>query len=141
MTGDEFRTLARTTDYATLLTTLHDRFANTRLVVLEDGFKAPASSRHRRRSTVTFPKPLHACVHDTTRPWGCCVSDCEEECCEKGLGSPTVTLDGTTATKPSTPLQPHRRHVLAEAAQTRDHRVRYACLADAKGELRKQRSR
>lgn len=93
ITGAEFRDLARRiTPHAELVAAIRSRFATARLVVLESkGQKArvlpPPESVH-----VVFPEPLHACVRDRTKPWGCCTGECRDECCEKDLGSPHVTL-------------------------------------------------
>lgn len=91
MSGEEFRRLARATMYDELVQTLQARFSQTSLVILE----APGARvlPHPDSVTVTFPAPLHVCVHGSTKPWGCCVAaDCRDECCEKGLGSPTVLV-------------------------------------------------
>jgi hypothetical protein len=136
MTGEQFRKLARTTAYDALVTTLHDRFATSRLIVIEDGFKDARVLPSPENVEVVFPKPLHECVHDTTRPWGCCVSDCNEECCEKGLGSPTVTLKWSDDDEV---VELHYGQTIGTSwlsRRSRDHRWRYACLVDAKGELR-----
>jgi hypothetical protein len=141
MTGEELRKLARNTDYDALITTLHDRFATTRLVVIEDGFKDARVLPPPETVDVTFPKPLHDCVHQTTRPWGCCVSDCKDECCEKGLGSPSVTLRWTDDDEV---VELHYSHTIGVSwlgRRTPNHRVRYACLVEAKGELRSSEAR
>jgi hypothetical protein len=94
MSGEEFRRLARHSSYDELMTTLRERFARARLVILE----APGARvlPPAREVTVTFPPQLHACVRELQKPWGCCVAtDCREECCEKGLGSPIVALAWT----------------------------------------------
>lgn len=137
MTGQEFRTLARTTDYATLRTTLHGRFAKTRLVVIENDFTTARVLPNPTTVTVTFPEPLHTCIHGTDHPWGCCTGDCKHECCEKGLGSPMITMQWTDGTEH---LTFHYAHTigttwLSRTTATRSA-VRYACLVDAKGKLR-----
>jgi len=136
MTGDDFRKLARAMDYDALLTTLHDRFAATHLVVLDDGFKNARVLPPPEKIEVIFPKPLHDCVHATTRPWGCCISNCKKECCEKDLGSPSVTLKWRDDDEV---VELHYSHTVGVSwldRQQRDHKMRYACLVDAKGKLR-----
>lgn len=91
MSGDEFRALTRATAYDALVAALRARFARARLVILDAPgarvLSTPAEVR------VDVPAALHACVHGSKKPWGCCVAaDCRDECCEKGLGSPTVSL-------------------------------------------------
>lgn len=136
MTGEEFRTLARATDHRALLDTLRERFARARLVVIADGFADVRVLPPPARVTVAFPKPLHACVHATDTPWGCCVGACKHECCEKALGSPTVELawqDGTDE------IAFHWSHTVGVSWLGRrggDRRVRYACLTDSRGHLR-----
>lgn len=136
MTGQEFRVLARTTAYATLLTTLHDRFAKTRLVVIEEAFTNARVLPHPTNVTVSFPEPLHTCVHDTERPWGCCTGNCKHECCEKALGSPKITMEWADGDEQ---LTFHYTHAIGTTWLSRkvgDRHFRYACLVDAKGELR-----
>jgi hypothetical protein len=137
MTGDEFRTLARSTDYAPLLITLRDRFAKTRLVVLEQDFKNARILPPPTKITVTFPAPLHTCVHETDHPWSCCVSDCKQECCEKSLGSPMITMEWTDGDEQ---LTFHYTHTIGISWLSRTNAsrpsTRYACLTDAKGKLR-----
>lgn len=98
MSGDEFRDLARHTSYDALMAALRERFSRARLVVLDaPGARVLSTPKTVR---VDVPAALHACVHASQKPWGCCVAaNCREECCEKGLGSPTVSLawdDGKT---------------------------------------------
>jgi hypothetical protein len=136
MTGEEFRELARSTDYESLVTTLHNRFSKSRLIILEDGFKDARALPPPEKVDVLFPKPLHECVHDTKHPWGCCVSDCKDECCEKGLGSPSVVMKWIDDDEV---VELHYSHTVGTSwlsRRTRDHRWRYACLVDARGELR-----
>jgi hypothetical protein len=99
MTARSFRNLARRTDYDALVTTLHDRFARARLVVIEDGFRRAASSSPRRSTSPSQASPrLRPC---TDAPVGLLRQRLQDECCEKGLGSPTITLEWTTTTKSS----------------------------------------
>ncbi len=136
MTGQDFRALARSTPYDTLLNTLRERFATTRLVVLEEAFKDARVLPNPEHVAVTFPKPLHDCVHGSNRPWACCVSDCHDECCEKSLGSPTIDLHWTDGTEKVAFHYSHMIGVSWLARNTRNTLVRYACLIDEKGKLR-----
>jgi hypothetical protein len=136
MTGDEFRSLARRTAYPTLEPALRRQFYRARLVILEDQFADARAAPPPRELSVTFPEPLHKCVHGSFRSWGCCVGKCqEEECCEKSLGSPTVDVvwkDGDET------LTLHYSHTVGVSWLERRQgaaSVRYACLVDAKGKL------
>lgn len=139
--GDAFRSLARATSYPALVATLRARFATTRLLVIEDDFARVRVLGPPEHVDVAFPRALHECVADPARPWGCCVGDCARECCEKGLGSPEVTLawqDGGER------LTFHYAHTIGVSWLDRRGpagRVRYACLTDARGVLRAARPR
>lgn len=136
MTGEEFRALARQSAYASLRTILTDRFASTRLVVLDDGFAAARVLPTPDKVAVTFPAPLHACVRDTTWPWACCASDCDQECCEKSLGSPAIDLEWQDGDEH---LHYHYTHTIGTTwlkRRTPRRTVHYACLTDARGTLR-----
>jgi hypothetical protein len=136
LTADDFRTLARSTDYEPLLTTLHDRFATSRAVVIEDGFSEARVLASPTRVAVTFPKPLHQCLRDTTHPWGCCISDCHKECCEKDLGSPRVDLEWQDGAES---LHFHYTHTPGTTwlkRKTKNQETHYYCLTDAKGVLK-----
>jgi len=135
MTGEDFRTLARATDYPTLLTTLQTRFAKTRLVVIEKAFENARVLPPPTTVAVTFPAPLHTCIHESDRPWTCC-SDCKNECCEKSLGSPTVQLSWKDANETLTFHYSHTIGVSWLSRKSARGSVRYACLTDAKGHLR-----
>lgn len=141
VSGDAFRALARAAPYPALVATLRERFAATRLLVLEDDFTRVRVLGSPARVDVVFPRALHECVADPARPWGCCVGDCARECCEKGLGSPEVTLawqDGAER------VAFHYAHTIGVSWLDRrgpTGRVRYACLTDARGTLRPARAR
>jgi hypothetical protein len=133
MTGEQFRALARVSSYTALVDTLRERFSNARLVVLEHGtpgvrvLPAPASVE------VTMPPALHACVKDATKPWGCCVSDCRHECCEKGLGSPSVSLTwNDSEARETVRFTFHHQPGYSRLERRRGQRTTlYYCLADA----------
>lgn len=93
MSGQEFRALARSLSYDALLLTLHDGFSDLPLVVIDDKFAATRVLGPPASVEITFPPALHQCLSDPAKPWGCCIAaDCQQECCEKSLGSPQVTL-------------------------------------------------
>lgn len=136
LAGADFRALARETPYSALVATLRERFAASRLVVLEDGFARARVLDRPDDVTVSFPEALHRCIADPTRPWGCCVGDCAHECCEKGLGSPMVALAWTDGDERITFHYSHEIGVSWLERRSPRHRLRYACLTDAKGTLR-----
>jgi hypothetical protein len=90
-----FRKLAREIDDHDRLTAeLTARFRRARVVTIEATLKSARIIAEAPEIAVRFPKPLHQCLRDQAKPWGCCVgAGCSGECCEKGLGSPDVTLD------------------------------------------------
>lgn len=93
MSGEEFRALARSLSYESLIQTLRDGFSDLPLVVVEGKFAATRVLGRPDSIDITFPPALHQCVRDPAKPWGCCIAaDCQQECCEKSLGSPQVTL-------------------------------------------------
>jgi hypothetical protein len=96
ITGGEFRDLARkTASHQALVASIRSRFAAARLVVLEPKGRRARVLPPPESVDVIFPEPLYACVRDRAKPWGCCVGECGNECCEKDLGSPSVTLRWT----------------------------------------------
>ncbi len=135
MTGEEFRRLARATDYDELVATLQTRFATSRLVVIDRAFDGARVLPRPTVVAVTFPAPLHACVRASDRPWACC-SDCKDECCEKALGSPLVVLTWHDGDETLTFHYSHTIGVSWLERNGRARRTRYACLTDAVGTLR-----
>jgi hypothetical protein len=136
MRGEDFRALARQSDYQPLLGVLHERFAKSRLVVIDEDWASARVLLTAGRVAVGFPKALHDCVHETDRPWGCCAGDCGKECCEKGLGSPTVTVTWTDGDETITYHYSHTIGVSRLERRSGDRRTRYACLTDQRGTLR-----
>jgi len=135
-TGEEFRRLARSTIFAELPVVLHHRFAAARLVVWDDGFTAARVLPSPSTVAVGFSEALHACLYGTEKPWGCCVAGhCEDECCEKDLGSPTVTLEWKDGDETITFHYGHTVGVSWLSRTTDEGRVRYACLTDARGKI------
>ena len=92
MSADEFTKLARALPYPALMDNLRARFVDTPLVVVEGGFKTARVIAKPADVEIIFPQPLHQCLADKTMTWGCCVTDCQHECCEKSLGSPRIDL-------------------------------------------------
>ncbi|WP_374444239.1 hypothetical protein [Stella sp.] len=93
MGAAEFRNAVRGTPMTPLVDGLERRFARARLLVFEDRFARVRVLEQSPRVAVTVPVPLHACLADPARSWGCCSGrGCGGECCEKGLGSPSVAL-------------------------------------------------
>jgi hypothetical protein len=93
LSGQEFRTLARTMSYAAAMQSLRQTFVSLPLAIIDDGFAAARVIAEPISVEVTFPEGLHQCVRDPANPWGCCVAaDCRSECCEKSLGSPQVAV-------------------------------------------------
>lgn len=136
LSGGEFRRLARTTEYGSLVDALRTRFAATRLVVVDDAFGGVRVLPPPASVEVTFPEALHACVRDGNRAWACCATDCRHECCEKSLGSPAVTLTWPDGDDRITFRYGHTIGVSSLERRSPDRRVRYACLTDARGTLR-----
>jgi hypothetical protein len=133
-TGEEFRTLARSTPFTELPAVLHHRFAAARLVVWDDGFTAARVLASPSKVAVGFSWRLHACLYGTEKPWGCCVAEhCDDQCCEKDLGSPTVTLEWKDGDESLTLHYSHTVGVSSLVRTTTDGPVRYACLTDARG--------
>jgi hypothetical protein len=93
LSGAEFEHMARTMPPDVLLDAVYGAFVGTPLIVVEDGFAAAHVIKQPLAVEATFPEPLHQCLQDQSKPWGCCIAaDCRGECCEKSLGSPTLTV-------------------------------------------------
>lgn len=120
MSGEEFRALARSLSYESLIQTLRDGFSDLPMLVVEGKFASTRVLGPPGAVEITFPPALHQCVRDATKPWGCCIAaDCQQECCEKSLGSPQVTLhwdDAATKEK----LTFYFNHILGSSTLTRE---------------------
>jgi hypothetical protein len=93
LSGGEFRALARSMSFQSLTQSLRQSFAALPLVVIDDDFAAARVIPTPQSVDVRFPEGLHQCVGDRSKAWGCCVTaDCRQECCEKSLGSPRITV-------------------------------------------------
>jgi hypothetical protein len=134
-----FRKLAREIDDHDRLTAeLTARFKRARVVTLEATLKSARILSEAPQVTVRFPKPLHQCLRDRAKPWGCCVgAGCSGECCEKSLGSPEVILDWTDGHAGET----LRMSFSATAGSTRltrkgESATTYWCLTDSLARMR-----
>lgn len=134
MSGQEFRALARSMSYDPMMQSLKQSFESLPLVVIDSGFAATRVLQTPKSVEVAFPTALHQCVSDRSKPWGCCVAaDCQQECCEKSLGSPTVAVrwdDPVSGDK----LIFHFNHTLGASTLTRETTAGktfvYWCIAE-----------
>lgn len=133
MTGDDFRNVVRGTPMTPLVEGLERRFSRARLVILEDGFARVRVLDQSPRVVAEIPPLLHSCVADQGKPWGCCVgAGCRNECCEKSLGSPSVTLTWVDAIV-GEEIRFEFRHTVGDSRLIRSagqRRTTYHCLAD-----------
>lgn len=88
----EFKTLVRNEcSYENLKKTIEKRFSQVKLVSVSHQFEKVSVFKV-TKVVVTIPKELHSCLMDKNKKWGCGVSKNRElECCEKKLGSPSVS--------------------------------------------------
>jgi hypothetical protein len=139
LTGAEFEKMARDMPRDALLAALEATFADAPLVIIEEGFAAARVIKLPRAVAATFPEPLHQCLQDQGKPWGCCVAaDCQQECCEKSLGSPTLTVTWQDDANNET-LTFSFGHSPGSSALTRQGsagQTLYWCLTDEAGRLR-----
>ena len=139
LSGEEFRTLARSMTYESLVQSLWQSFASLPLVIIDGGFAATRVIATPKLVEVIFPQALHHCVRDAAKPWGCCIAnDCRTECCEKSLGSPQIVVrwdDPESADK----LTFHFSHTLGSSTLTREtsagKKYVYWCIAEEPGLL------
>lgn len=136
LSGEEFRTLARSMSYDAVMQSLQQSFASLPLVVIDNRFAAARVIPAPASVDVTFPEGLHQCVRDAAKPWGCCVADCQTECCEKSLGSPHVAVrwdDPESGDK----VTFHFSHTLGSSTLTREtaagKKYLYWCIAEEPG--------
>lgn len=139
LTGAEFEKMARDMPRDALLAALQATFAAAPLVIIEAGFAAARVIKLPRSVAATFPEPLHQCLQDQSKPWGCCLAaDCQQECCEKSLGSPTLTVTWQDDVNNET-LVFSFGHSLGSSTlirQTTAGQTLYWCLTDEAGRLR-----
>jgi hypothetical protein len=136
LSGQEFRTLARSMSYDAVMQSLRQSFASLPLVVIDGGFAATRVIATPQSVEVTFPEALHQCVRDPDKPWGCCVADCRTECCEKSLGSPKVAVRWDDP-ESGDQLTFHFSHTLGASSLTRETKAGkkyvYWCIAEEPG--------
>jgi hypothetical protein len=139
LSGAEFERMARDLPRAAFLAALKAKFADAPLVVVEAGFAAARVIDQPLAIEATFPAPLHQCLQDQRKPWGCCVAaGCQGECCEKDLGSPTLTVTWRDDANDET-LVFSFGHSPGSSTLTRQSsagRTLYWCLTDEAGRLR-----
>jgi hypothetical protein len=134
MSGQEFRALARGMSYDAMMQSLKQSFESLPLAIIDSGFAATRVLQTPKSVEITFPPALHQCVSDRSKPWGCCVAaDCQQECCEKSLGSPAVAVrwdDPPSGDK----LTFHFNHTLGASTLTRETTAGktfvYWCIAE-----------
>jgi hypothetical protein len=137
LSGEEFRTLARSMTYESLVQSLWQSFSSLPLVVIDGGFAATRVIATPKLVEVIVPQALHQCVRDAAKPWGCCIAnDCKTECCEKSLGSPQIIVrwdDPESGDK----LTFHFSHTLGASTLTREttagKKYVYWCIAEEPG--------
>jgi hypothetical protein len=137
LSGAEFRTLARSLSYESTIQTLQQSFGALPLVVIEAGFADMRVLPVPTSVEVVFPRPLHQCVRDPGKPWGCCIAaDCKSECCEKSLGSPQIAVRWDDAASGDT-LTFHFSHTLGSSTLAREtsagKKVLYWCIVEEPG--------
>jgi len=137
LSGPEFRALARSMPYDAMMQSLKQSFESLPLVVIDGGFAATRVLPTPKSVEIQFPPALHQCVSDQSKPWGCCVAaDCQSECCEKSLGSPTVAVRWDDPTSGDT-LTFHFGHTPGTSTLTRATAAGktyvYWCIAEEPG--------
>ncbi len=120
---------------------LRAAFAATPLFVIEKtGYRVhtvpkPASVE------VVLTERLHACLHGSVQPLCCCCAGCEDECCEKKLGSTHVELTWKDPQHPERSLvydwypHPGMSRLHAQAADGRRRGTRWCPAAAGGGRL------
>lgn len=139
MDGPSFRQLTRETANLDRLTRdLTERFQRARLIALEGTLRTARILPEPPEVQVRFPEPLYLCLRDPAKPWGCCAgAGCQGECCEKGLGSPEVTLTWRDGVAGET-LRLIYSHTSGNTRLTRrgETTTTYWCLTDSLAKLR-----
>ncbi len=93
MPGKDYIKVIRENELQQAKKILHNAFSRTGLFVVEkEGFRVH-SVLQPREVDVTITDKLHRCLNGTNRQLCCCcTTDCADECCEKRLGSTSVTI-------------------------------------------------
>ncbi len=88
-----YKDFLRQPDYGNLKETLAGLFSKARLVVITKEAYAAYITSPPEAITVTLTAALHKCLSSSDRPLCCCCTNsCENECCEKRLGSTFVVM-------------------------------------------------
>jgi hypothetical protein len=95
VSGDEYIHALRSHGRSDAVSLLRNRFETTKLFIITRSRKEVTVLAAPDSVQVTVPSALHECLQDTNRPYCCCCTDCKHECCEKGLGSTSVTATWT----------------------------------------------
>ncbi len=92
--SSKFRKISRRiNDLKQLKKYLHKEFSKLKILVVNDNFSAARIIESPVSVEVIFPENLFSCLKNKEKKWGCCVSpSCEQECCEKSLGSPIIKV-------------------------------------------------
>ncbi len=93
MTGEKYKTLIRENEYEKAKDILVQEFNGIKLFVIEkSGFKVHILKKSEEVSIV-LKEGLHQCLHNTEKPLCCCCTTrCQDECCEKKLGSTHILV-------------------------------------------------
>ncbi len=93
MTGKTYKTLLRENKYEKAKESLAREFNEIKLFVIEkSGYKVHMSKKP-DAVNVVLNKKLHQCLYDTEKPLCCCcTTSCQDECCEKKLGSTHILI-------------------------------------------------
>jgi hypothetical protein len=139
LSGAEFERMARTMPPDILLVAVYGAFVGTPLIVIEDGFATARVIKRPLSVEASFPAALHQCLQNQSKPWGCCLAaDCQGECCEKNLGSPTLTVTWRDDANDETLVFSfgHSPGTSTLTRQSSTGRTLYWCLTDETGRLR-----
>ncbi|MBE1425967.1 hypothetical protein H4684_002626 [Desulfomicrobium macestii] len=82
-------------DNSKLINILNEKFSHLMLVSVDKNFENIMMMKN-PEVEIYIPKPLHECLIDKKKMWGCGVSmNKSDECCEKKLGSPSIKAKWT----------------------------------------------
>jgi hypothetical protein len=143
---DTFLEGMRATPYDGLVASHVRAFAGARLIgVRREGYEVRVEAP--QSVEVDIARGLHACVQESAKPVCCCCAGCaEKECCEKSLGSASVTVRFRDPLRPGrsleyrfAPLGGGRSLLYERTASGKRIEVRFC--QDWPGELAIERSR
>jgi len=93
MTGDEYKVLLRENNYEKARNILVQKFSEIKLFVVEKTGYNVHISRKPDAVNLTLKEELHQCLYNTKKPLCCCcTNNCQDECCEKKLGSTFILI-------------------------------------------------